>query len=69
MQLSKYSFVLLVFILSASNNALSHPDESIEEITIIGRYTVLVDEARSASEGIIGQVILLKDPCKGQAIF
>ena len=62
MMWSKYSFVLIFFILPASDNALSHPEETIEEITIIGRNTVLVDEARSASEGVIGQVDIAKRP-------
>ena len=60
--MNKYSFALLAFILSASDRAFSHPDEMLEEIIVIGRNAILVDEARSASEGVIGQVDIYKRP-------
>ena len=60
--MNKYSLALLAFILSTSDRAFSHPDEMLEETIVIGRNAVLVDEARSASEGVIGQVDIYKRP-------
>lgn len=60
--MNKYSLALLTFILSTSDRAFSHPDEMLEETIVIGRNAVLVDEARSASEGVIGQVDIYKRP-------
>jgi Outer membrane receptor for ferrienterochelin and colicins len=61
--LNHYHFTLLAFfILIAPNISSSHVDETLEEITVTGRKKVLVGEARSASEGVIGQVDIYKRP-------
>ena len=61
--MNKYYLTLLTFlILTTSDSAISHVDESLEEITVTGRKKVLVGEARSASEGVIGQVDIYKRP-------
>ena len=61
--MNNYYFALLTFfILITSEIASSHVDETLEEITVTGRKKVLVGEARSASEGVIGQVDIYKRP-------
>ncbi len=61
--MNHYHFTLLAFfILIAPNISSSHVDETLEEITVTGRKKVLVGEARSASEGVIGQVDIYKRP-------
>ena len=50
------SFIIL------SNDIFAHIDNVIEEVTVIGRKKVLVGEARTASEGVIGQIDLYKRP-------
>ena len=61
--MNKYHFALLTFfILITSEIASSHVDETLEEITVTGRKKVLVGEARSASEGVIGTVDIYKRP-------
>ena len=61
--MNHYHFALLAFfILIAPNSSSSHVDETLEEITVTGRKKVLVGEARSASEGVIGQVDIYKRP-------
>ena len=54
---------LLIFIsIITSGNNFAHVDEALEEVTVTGRKKVLVGEARSASEGVIGQVDIYKRP-------
>lgn len=50
------SFIIL------SNDIFAHIDNVIEEVTVTGRKKVLVGEARTASEGVIGQIDLYKRP-------
>ena len=59
----RYISTLLVFIsIITSGNISAHIDETLEEVTVTGRKKVLVGEARTASEGLIGQVDIYKRP-------
>ena len=59
----RYISTLIVFIsIIISGNISAHIDETLEEVTVTGRKKVLVGEARTASEGLIGQVDIYKRP-------
>ena len=56
------SILLLVSSIMINTDVIAHIDETLEEVTVTGRKKVLVGEARSASEGLIGQVDIYKRP-------
>jgi len=59
----RFSLALLFISLTITSGDISaHVDEVLEEIKVTGRKKVLVGEARSASEGVIGQIDIYKRP-------
>ncbi|GAB5453575.1 MAG: TonB-dependent receptor [Halioglobus sp.] len=52
----------LCVALSLANAAEAHQGHSLEEVVVEGRRDVLVGEARSASEGVVGQMDLALRP-------
>ncbi len=57
-----YFLILSIVLIGTSGDLSSHIEEIYEEIVVTGRKEILIGDARSASEGVIGQYDINRRP-------
>ncbi len=62
MRNSKYQTLIAVFLMGAAASSQANEGQLTEEVLVEGRRLALVGEARSASEGVVGQLDLALRP-------